>query len=157
MLPYATVTEYRLLPYCPFWLGQGYLILFLCTLHSICVSVSQVHKGVRGVVKDKSGKPIVGAMIVLNGGVRVFTAEGGYFHALLAPGNHNIEAVADGYQQQRQEVVVSSYEAASSIIIEFDMDNRIFGLPREFVVATAGKHEEKWVLWRCYLLCNVAR
>jgi carboxypeptidase D len=94
------------------------------------------------VVKDKSGKPIVGAMIVLNGGVRVFTAEGGYFHALLAPGNHNIEAVADGYQQQRQEVVVSSYEAASSIIIEFDMDNRIFGLPREFVVATAGKHGE---------------
>lgn len=55
-------------------------------------------------VRDKSGKPIVGAIIVLNGGVRVFTAEGGYFHALLAPGNHNIEAVADGYQQQRQEV-----------------------------------------------------
>lgn len=58
----------------------------------------------RGVVRDKSGKPIVGAIIVLNGGVRVFTAEGGYFHALLAPGNHNIEAVADGYQQQRKEV-----------------------------------------------------
>lgn len=55
-------------------------------------------------VRDKSGKPIVGAIIVMNGGVRVFTAEGGYFHALLAPGNHNIEAVADGYQQQRQEV-----------------------------------------------------
>ncbi|TNN34947.1 Carboxypeptidase D [Liparis tanakae] len=59
--------------------------------------------GVRGVVRDKSGKPIVGAIIVLNGGVRVFSGEGGYFHALLAPGNHNIEAVADGYQQQRQE------------------------------------------------------
>lgn len=66
--------------------------------------LTQVHKGVRGVVRDKSGKPIVGAIIVLNGGVRVFTTEGGYFHALLAPGNHNIEAVADGYQQQRQEV-----------------------------------------------------
>lgn len=65
---------------------------------------TQVHKGVRGVVRDKSGKPIVGAIIVLNGGVRVFTAEGGYFHALLAPGNHNIEAVADGYQQQHKEV-----------------------------------------------------
>lgn len=37
------------------------------------------------------------------------------------------------------QVVVSSYEAASSIIIEFDMDNSIFGLPREFVVASAGK------------------
>lgn len=58
----------------------------------------------RGVVTDKSGKPVVGAIIVLNGGVRVFTQEGGFFHALLAPGIHNIEAVADGYQEQRQEV-----------------------------------------------------
>lgn len=57
-------------------------------------------------VKDKNGKPIVGAIIVLNGGVRVFTGEGGYFHALLAPGLHNIEAVADGYQQQSQKVSV---------------------------------------------------
>lgn len=40
------------------------------------------------------------------------------------------------------QVVVSSFEAASTIIIEFDMDNSIFGLPREFVVASAGKHEE---------------
>lgn len=55
-------------------------------------------------VKDKNGKPIVGAIIVLNGGVRVFTSEGGYFHALLAPGLHNIEASADGYQQQSQKV-----------------------------------------------------
>lgn len=55
-------------------------------------------------VRDKSGKPIVGAMIVLNGGVRVYTGQGGFFHALLAPGNHNIEAVAAGYQQQRQKV-----------------------------------------------------
>lgn len=39
------------------------------------------------------------------------------------------------------QVVVSSYEAASSIVIEFDMDYRIFGLPRQFVVASAGKHE----------------
>lgn len=38
------------------------------------------------------------------------------------------------------QVVVSSYEAANSLIIEFDMDNNIFGLPREFVVASAGEH-----------------
>ncbi|XP_070761493.1 carboxypeptidase D [Enoplosus armatus] len=116
----------------------------------------EVHKGVRGVVRDKSGKPIVGAIIVLNGGVRVFTAEGGYFHALLAPGNHNIEAVADGYQQQRQEVVVSSYEAASSIIIEFDMDNSIFGLPREFVVASAAASMTALVVTACIIWCVCA-
>lgn len=63
-----------------------------------------MHKGVRGIAKDKNGKPTVGAMIVLNGGVRVLTGEGGYFHALLAPGTHSIEAVAEGYEQQRQEV-----------------------------------------------------
>ncbi|XP_074535278.1 carboxypeptidase D [Halichoeres trimaculatus] len=116
----------------------------------------EVHKGVRGVVRDRSGKPIVGAIIVLNGGVRVFTTEGGYFHALLAPGNHNIEAVADGYQQQRQEVVVSSYEAASSIIIEFDMDNNIFGLPREFVVASAAASMTALVVTACIIWCVCA-
>ncbi|KAM9853447.1 carboxypeptidase D isoform 2-T2 [Aulostomus maculatus] len=115
----------------------------------------EVHKGVRGVVRDKSGKPIVGAIIVLNGGVRVFTAEGGFFHALLAPGNHNIEAVADGYQQQRQEVVVSSNEAASFIIIEFDMDNSIFGLPREFVVASAASMTAL-VVTACIIWCVCA-
>ncbi|XP_059186882.1 carboxypeptidase D [Centropristis striata] len=116
----------------------------------------EVHKGVRGVVRDKSGKPIVGAIIVLNGGVRVFTKDGGYFHALLAPGNHNIEAVADGYQQQRQEVVVSSYEAARSIIIEFDMDNSIFGLPREFVVASAAASMTALVVTACIIWCVCA-
>ncbi|XP_071353378.1 carboxypeptidase D [Trachinotus anak] len=116
----------------------------------------EVHKGVRGVVRDKSGKPIVGAIIVLNGGVRVFTAEGGYFHALLAPGNHNIEAVADGYQQQRQEVVVPSYEAASFIIIEFDMDNSVFGLPREFVVASAAASMTALVVTACIIWCVCA-
>ncbi|XP_018542741.1 LOW QUALITY PROTEIN: carboxypeptidase D [Lates calcarifer] len=116
----------------------------------------EVHKGVRGVVRDKSGKPIVGAIIVLNGGVRVFTTEGGYFHALLAPGNHNIEAVADGYQQQRREVVVSSFEAASPIIIEFDMDNSIFGLPREFVVASAAASMTALVVTACIIWCVCA-
>ncbi|KAM9318296.1 carboxypeptidase D [Pholidichthys leucotaenia] len=116
----------------------------------------EAHKGVRGVVRDRSGKPIVGAVIVLNGGVRVFTVEGGYFHALLAPGGHNIEAVADGYQQQRQKVVVSSYEAANSIIIVLGMDNNIFGLPREFVVAGAAASMTALVVTACITWCVCA-
>ncbi|XP_048836679.1 carboxypeptidase D [Brienomyrus brachyistius] len=116
----------------------------------------EVHKGVRGIVRDKSGKPIVGAAIVLNRGVRVYTGEGGYFHALLAPGSHNIEAVAEGYQQQRQEVFVSSYEAASSIVIEFDMDNHLLGLPREFVVATAAASMTALVITACIIWCVCA-
>ncbi|XP_043077104.1 carboxypeptidase D isoform X2 [Puntigrus tetrazona] len=120
---------------------------------SLLSMLVEVHKGVRGVVKDKNGKPIVGAIIVLNGGVRVFTSEGGYFHALLAPGLHNIEAVADGYQQQSQKVSVSPFEAASSIIIEFDMENDIFGLPREFVVASAAAAMTALVVTACIIWC----
>uniref|UniRef100_A0A673G341 14-3-3 protein epsilon n=1 Tax=Sinocyclocheilus rhinocerous TaxID=307959 RepID=A0A673G341_9TELE len=120
---------------------------------SLLSMLVEVHKGVRGVVKDKSGKPIVGAIIVLNGGVRVLTSEGGYFHALLAPGLHSIEAVADGYQQQSQKVSVSPFEAASSIIIEFDMENDIFGLPRELVVASAAAAMTALVVTACIIWC----
>ncbi|KAL0973138.1 hypothetical protein UPYG_G00199470 [Umbra pygmaea] len=113
----------------------------------------EVHKGVRGIVRDKSGKPIVGAMLVLNGGMKVFSAEGGHFRALLEPGKHNIEAVADGYEQQRQEVTVSAYEVASYVVIVFDMDSRIFGLPRAFVVATAAASMTALVLTACIIWC----
>ncbi|KAK7882086.1 hypothetical protein WMY93_028260 [Mugilogobius chulae] len=116
----------------------------------------EVHKGVRGVVQDKSGKPIADAILVLNGGVRVFTGKGGNFHALLEPGSHSIEAVAEGYQQQRKEVTVSSYEAARWIIIEFDMDNSIFGLPREFVVASAAASMTALVVTACIIWCVCA-
>lgn len=51
------------------------------------------------------------------------------------------------------QVVVSSYEAASSIIIEFDMDNNIFGLPREFVVASAGKRYNEMASCCQYVRC----
>ncbi|XP_029111423.1 carboxypeptidase D isoform X3 [Scleropages formosus] len=115
----------------------------------------EVHKGIRGIVKDRSGKPIIGAMIILNRGVKVFTGEGGYFHALLAPGSHSIEALAEGYQQQRQEVYMSSYEAASSIIIELEMDNHLFGLPREFVVATAASMTAL-IITACIIWCVCA-
>lgn len=51
------------------------------------------------------------------------------------------------------QVVVSSYEAASSVLIEFDMDNSIFGLPREFVVASAGRGSDQMTVHhRVYLL-----
>lgn len=38
------------------------------------------------------------------------------------------------------QVVVSFYEAANNIIIELDMDNSLFGFPREWVVAGVGKN-----------------
>ncbi|XP_033279200.1 carboxypeptidase D isoform X2 [Orcinus orca] len=112
----------------------------------------KVHKGVRGFVKDKSGKPISKAVIVLNEGIKVHTKEGGYFHVLLAPGVHNINAIADGYQQQHSQVFVH-HDAASSVVIVFDTDNRIFGLPRELVVTVSGATMSALILTACIIWC----
>lgn len=49
------------------------------------------------------------------------------------------------------QVVVSFYEAASNIIIELDMDNSLFGFPRELVVAGVGKNEKLIIL---FLYCS---
>lgn len=40
------------------------------------------------------------------------------------------------------QAVVSFYEAANNIIVELDMDNSLFGFPREWVVAGVGKNEK---------------
>lgn len=99
------------------------MMTFLCLsnpdLNWCFLSALQAHKGLRGIVRDRSGKPIAGAIIILNGGVRVFTTTGGYFHALLAPGNHIFEVVANGYQQQRQEVEQRMVQAAATCSLAY--------------------------------------
>ncbi|KAM8976149.1 carboxypeptidase D [Pelodytes ibericus] len=112
----------------------------------------EVHKGVRGVVKDERGKPVPKATIILNDGIKVYTKEGGYFHVLLAPGFHNINAIAEGYQQQHTQVLVRQ-NAASPIKIIFNMDNQIFGLPRELVVTVAGATMTALLLTACIIWC----
>ncbi|XP_065274163.1 carboxypeptidase D isoform X2 [Emys orbicularis] len=119
---------------------------------SLLSMLVEVHKGVHGFVQDKSGKPVSKAVIVLNEGVRVYTKEGGYFHVLLAPGLHNISATAEGYQQKHVLVQVH-HDAASSVVIVFDMDNRIFGLQRELVVTVAGATMSALVLTACIIWC----
>ncbi|XP_028010808.2 carboxypeptidase D isoform X1 [Eptesicus fuscus] len=119
---------------------------------SLLSMLVEVHKGVHGFVKDKTGKPVSNAVIVLNEGIKVHTKEGGYFHVLLAPGVHNINAIADGYQQQHSQVFVH-HDAASSVVIVFDTDNRIFGLPRELVVTVSGATMSALVLTACIIWC----
>ncbi|XP_004706949.2 carboxypeptidase D, partial [Echinops telfairi] len=119
---------------------------------SLLSMLVEVHKGVHGFVKDKSGKPVSKAVIVLNEGIKVHTKEGGYFHVLLAPGFHNINAIAEGYQQQHSQVFVH-HDAASSVVIVFDTDNRIFGLPRELVVTVSGATMSALVLTACIIWC----
>ncbi|KAF2980188.1 hypothetical protein EK904_000002 [Melospiza melodia maxima] len=103
---------------------------------SLLSMLVEVHKGVHGIVQDKSGRAIAKAAIVLNEGLRVYTKEGGYFHVLLAPGFHSIDATASGYQQKHVKVFVRD-DAPSSVFIVFDTENRIFGLPRELVITVA--------------------
>ncbi|OWK15320.1 hypothetical protein Celaphus_00000804, partial [Cervus elaphus hippelaphus] len=100
----------------------------------------------------ETGKPISKAVIVLNEGIKVHTKDGGYFHVLLAPGVHNINAIADGYQQQHSQVFVR-HDAASSVVIVFDTDNRIFGLPRELVVTVSGATMSALILTACIIWC----
>lgn len=45
------------------------------------------------------------------------------------------------------QAVVSFYEAANNVIIELDMDNSLFGFPRELVVAGVGKNEKLIILF----------
>uniref|UniRef100_A0A7M4F8C3 Carboxypeptidase D n=1 Tax=Crocodylus porosus TaxID=8502 RepID=A0A7M4F8C3_CROPO len=119
---------------------------------SLLSMLVEVHKGVHGFVRDKSGKPVSKAIIVFNEGVKLYTKEGGYFHVLLAPGSHNINAIAEGYQQQHVQVLVR-HDVPSSVFIVFDMDNRIFGLPRELVVTVAGATMSALVLTACIIWC----
>ncbi|ETE60623.1 Carboxypeptidase D [Ophiophagus hannah] len=111
-----------------------------------------VHKGVYGFVRDKHGRPVSKAQIVFNEGIKVCTKEGGYFHVLLAPGYHKIHAIAEGYQQQHVQVLVR-HDMASFLQIQFDIDNKIFGLPRELVVTVAGATMSAVILTACIIWC----
>ncbi|XP_059829331.1 carboxypeptidase D-like [Hypanus sabinus] len=113
----------------------------------------EVHKGLRGRVTDRDGNPIPNADIILNEGVKVPTSKAGYFHILLAPGSHDIDALADGYQHQRKQVFVSSYEAATNLVIAVELDNKLFGLPRELVVTTAGAALSAIIVTACIVWC----
>uniref|UniRef100_A0A674HRG4 Carboxypeptidase D n=1 Tax=Taeniopygia guttata TaxID=59729 RepID=A0A674HRG4_TAEGU len=119
---------------------------------SLLSMLVEVHKGVHGIVQDKSGRAISKAAIVLNEGLRVYTKEGGYFHVLLAPGFHSIDATASGYQQKHVKVFVRD-DAPSSVFIVFDTENRIFGLPRELVITVAGASMSALVLTACIIWC----
>uniref|UniRef100_UPI00398E4483 carboxypeptidase D isoform X2 n=1 Tax=Pristiophorus japonicus TaxID=55135 RepID=UPI00398E4483 len=120
---------------------------------SLLSMLVEVHKGLRGKVTDKAGNPIPRANIILNEGVKILTSEAGYFHVLLAPGSHDVDALAEGYQHQRKQVTVSSFEAATSLVIVVEVDNKLFGLPRELVVTAAGATMSAIIVTACIVWC----
>lgn len=77
------------------------------------VIFTQVHKGVKGFVKDSQGSPIPGAAIhVDNRRKEVITAKDGDYWRLLLPGGYKVTATARGYEPQTKEITVTDRDAA---------------------------------------------
>ena len=69
--------------------------------------IHQVHRGIKGFVKDVNSNPIAGATIhVVGRNHSVTTATDGDYWRLLLPGLYNIVVTAKGYTRAQAEVVV---------------------------------------------------
>ncbi|XP_056585996.1 inactive carboxypeptidase-like protein X2 isoform X1 [Triplophysa dalaica] len=82
--------------------------------------ISQVHRGIKGVVRDKEGNPIVNATVSVeevNHDVR--TGESGDYWRLLNPGEYRVTARAEGYSPSTRLCVVG-YEPGATLC-NFDL------------------------------------
>ncbi|XP_042585044.1 LOW QUALITY PROTEIN: inactive carboxypeptidase-like protein X2 [Cyprinus carpio] len=73
--------------------------------------IEQVHRGIKGVVKDVSGNPLANATVSVEGIKHdVKTAATGDYWRLLNPGEYRVTARADGYTSQTRLCIVG-YDA----------------------------------------------
>ncbi|KAM7368551.1 hypothetical protein PAMP_012883 [Pampus punctatissimus] len=79
------------------------------------VRTGQVHRGIKGVVRDMEGNPLPNATISVEG-IRhdVKTAAGGDYWRLLNPGEFRVTAKADGYTPQTRLCMVGYDSGATS-------------------------------------------
>ncbi|XP_065143505.1 carboxypeptidase D, b isoform X2 [Paramisgurnus dabryanus] len=82
----------------------------------------EAHRRLSGVVRDSKGRPVSDAVVVVNGSVSIYADSQGYFTTLLAPGTHQLQVQAHGYQQELQQVNISSDRLTSPIVIDFTAD-----------------------------------
>ncbi|XP_020787628.2 adipocyte enhancer-binding protein 1 [Boleophthalmus pectinirostris] len=81
---------------------------------SLLSFIEQVHRGIKGMVKDTEGNPLANATITVEG-IRhdVRTAAGGDYWRLLNPGEYKVTAKADGYTPQTRLCMVG-YDSGAS-------------------------------------------
>lgn len=77
--------------------------------------IEQVHRGIKGLVRDVEGNPLSNATISVDG-IRhdVRTAAGGDYWRLLNPGEYRVTAKADGYTPQTRLCMVGYDSGATS-------------------------------------------
>lgn len=86
--------------------------------------MTQVHRGIKGVVRDKEGNPIPNATVSveeINHDVR--TGESGDYWRLLNPGEYRVTARADGYSSSTRLCVVGYDPGATLCNFELSKSN----------------------------------
>lgn len=72
----------------------------------------QVHRGVKGFVKDSQGNPIAGAHVLVDNRKKdITTSKDGDYWRLLLPGGYKVTAMAVGYEPLSKEVTVTEGDA----------------------------------------------
>ncbi|XP_064421673.1 inactive carboxypeptidase-like protein X2 isoform X2 [Latimeria chalumnae] len=81
---------------------------------ALLVFMEQIHRGIKGTVKDKDGKPIANATIAVEGvNHDVRTASDGDYWRLLNPGEYQVTAKAEGYSATKRRCIVG-YEIGAT-------------------------------------------
>uniref|UniRef100_A0A3B5KMG9 Adipocyte enhancer-binding protein 1 n=1 Tax=Takifugu rubripes TaxID=31033 RepID=A0A3B5KMG9_TAKRU len=82
---------------------------------SLLAFIEQVHRGIKGVVRDVEGNPLANATISVEGIWHdVKTAAGGDYWRLLNPGEYKVTAKADGHTSQTRLCMVGYDSGATS-------------------------------------------
>lgn len=82
---------------------------------AMLIFLEQVHRGIRGIVKDEQGNPIKNATISVEGvNHDVTTASSGDYWRLLNPGEYRVTARAEGFSPKTQLCIVGYQPGATA-------------------------------------------